>query len=90
MVVDPDPRCAATYVNDAIGPDRSPEAKRELRAKQNVAFRALRDGAGLPHAFWQVLQPIEPGEPLLGDYGDGYWRKHGSKTTMTASGTNNV
>jgi hypothetical protein len=39
-------------------------------------------------ALVQALRPIEPGEELYADYGDGYWRKHGSKTTVSAPSSN--
>jgi hypothetical protein len=81
VVLDPDPRAAATYVNDAFGSDS--EARRRAwrgrarppAAPQNVRFFTLYDRAGFPHAFWQVIRPIPPGAELLGDYGDGYWRE---------------
>ena len=54
LIIDPSPRCAGTFVNDVFGPDRPSAAKAPLRSEQNVKFRALVDGAGFPHAFWQV------------------------------------
>ena len=73
LIIDPNPCCAATYVNDVFGPDRSHDAKARLRPQQNVKFRILADGSGFPHAFWEVISPIPPGQLLLGDYGDSFW-----------------
>ena len=77
VVIDPDPRCSGTYVNDAFGPDRAARRRaqqgRSSAARQNVGFHMARDHSGFPHAFWRVLRPIPPGVQLLGDYGEEYW-----------------
>ena len=76
VVVDPDPRCAGTYVNDAFGPDQTAResASEGGHSGQNVEFVRKDDLAGFPHAFWRVLRPVAPGAQLLGDYGADYWR----------------
>ena len=81
-VLDPDPRCAATYVNDAFGPRRDSASKRALRASMNVSFVLLHDRDGLPHVFWRTQKPIRRGEWLLGDYGDAFWS---SKSALSAA-----
>ena len=60
--VDPDPRCAATYANDAFGVDR--KNKRLRRARQNVNFTMVNDGAGQAHIFLQSFRRIRKGETL--------------------------
>ena len=72
-MIDPDPRCAATFVNDAFGPNRDRAAKIANKAKQNVKFCILHDRSGFPHVFWRVVRFIPAGGTLWGDYGDAYW-----------------
>ena len=66
VVLDPDSRCAGTYVNDAFGPDRAARAAASAGSSrppepQNVEFFFLKGLAGFPHAFWRVIRPIVPG-----------------------------
>ena len=78
VIINPDARCAGTYVNDAFGPNQA--ARRRARARsgppsapQNVSFIVVQDDSGFPYAFWKVLHPIAPGAQLLGDYSASYW-----------------
>ena len=71
---DPLPHCAASYVNDYCGPDRSEARKKARKARRNVKMVALYDSAGHAHLFWEVQRTIGGGHALLGDYGDGYWK----------------
>ena len=71
LALDPSPRCAATFVNDAFGPERGERAAGH--ARQNVAFELIRDGSGFPHVFLRATRAIAAGAALWGDYGDGYW-----------------
>ena len=83
VVIDPDPRAACTYVNDAYGPDQAARRRRAQSgpgSQQNVEFVLVRDRAHFPHAFWRVVVPILPGAQLLGDYGAAYWADGGPGT----------
>ena len=65
----PDARCAATYVNDYAGPDRSDENKQAQHCKLNCAFCVTEDRHSRPYIFLQTLKLIREGEPLWIDYG---------------------
>jgi hypothetical protein len=73
LLYDPDPQCAGGYVNDAVGPDRSPENVARGNGRKNVEFLPLFDKAGVAHIFWRVIKPISEGDLLWGDYGASYW-----------------
>ena len=62
-------RCAATFVNDAFGPDRASRPGQ----RQNVKFVCLKDGSGFPHIFWKCIRAVPKGGALWGDYGDDFW-----------------
>ena len=48
LALDPSPRRARAYANDAYGPARGGE---EGRARQNVQFAIVNDASGFPHVF---------------------------------------
>ena len=64
----------APFINDACGPDRSHWYKRAKR--QNVRY--VEYATGDPATDWGVriaaTRDVQPGETLLADYGENYWR----------------
>lgn len=71
--VDPLSGPPTPFVNDAIGPDRG--AWFEHRLKRNVEYIEIREGEP---CNWRIrmraTRRIKPGEVILADYGDGYWK----------------
>ena len=57
----PGARCAATYVNDYAGSDRSAENKRAQHYKLNCAFCVTEDRHSRPYIFLQTLKLIREG-----------------------------
>ena len=63
-------------MNDYVGARRDDEAHVEARsAQRNVSFVEV-EVEGARAVFQMALRDIAPGEVLLCDYGDGYWRGH--------------
>ena len=84
FVLDPDPRCAAAYVNDFAGPDRKNKAQK--KSTMNVRFEEIHDGSKFPHVFWRVMGCTVPaGATLWGDYGDSYWRRRKKEADVPLS-----
>ena len=72
------------FVNDAFGTRRDDAAYVKTRAARcNVRFVEV-EIEGTRGVFFMALRDIAPGETLLCDYGDGFWRGHEQRAAAIA------
>ena len=68
-----DLHCAAAYINDAFGPERSEQNKALNIDAQNVRLCSICDSSGFMHVFFKVITPISAETVVLCDYGNDFW-----------------